>query len=66
MARWLSKLLEWEVNYRALNNAINYFRARDNNKEEDQRYLDFRDLYYEQSLIYHEIMKKKMENLILS
>lgn len=49
MARWLTDLLGWEVNYRHLSNAIVRFHTRDNNKEEDIRYLRFQEFFREES-----------------
>lgn len=66
MSRWLSRLLGWEVNYRALANARVRFLSRDNNKEEDRRYLDFVDFYHEKTILYHQLEIDLLTKSILS
>lgn len=66
MARWLTNLLGWEVNYRRLNTAKTRFRARSNSKEEDQRYIDFIDFYREKTILYHQLERDLLSKSILS
>lgn len=65
MARWLTKLLGWDVNYRLLYKAKVRFRTRDNNKEEDPRYIDFVDFYREKTLLYHQLERDLLTKSIL-
>ena len=66
MARWLTNLLGWEVNYRLLYKAKVRFRTRNNNKEEDPRYIDFVDFYREKTLLYHQLERDLLTKSILS
>lgn len=65
MARWLTRLLNWNVDTRTLRRAKTRFRTRDNNKEEDPRYIDFVDFYREKTILYHQLEKELLANTIL-
>ena len=66
MARWLTNLLGWQVNYRRINTARVRFVSRSNKKDEDHRYLDFVDFYREKTILYHQIERDLLANAILS